>query len=182
MARMIAIGMVCVSLLPGGCSGVTDPLPDLGPVPDGVFMTDATGYVARRIPDSGTVPRYRFTVITRYENRGTASLFLGRCFPTSPQPVFSVVAAGSSVRSGYEYVWACVGHDKQFEVPPSAVRVDTLHVEGPNTFDGVTHQAIGVTSGRFKLLFTVGLVAGDGVPGAPLPVRLSNEFLVRTSD
>ncbi|MDP1861955.1 MAG: hypothetical protein Q8K82_25065 [Gemmatimonadaceae bacterium] len=181
-ARRIALETLSVSMLLGGCGGVTEPRRDLGSVPDGVFMTDATGYVADRIPGTGSVRRYRFTVITRYANRGAASLFLGRCFPTSPQPLFTVAATDSLVRSGYEYVWGCVGHDKQFEVPPGAVRVDTLQVEGPNIFDGVTHQPLGVTSGRFKLYFAVGLAAGGGVPGAPLPVRYSNEFLVRTAD
>lgn len=182
--RRIALETLSVSMLLGGCGGVTEPPRDLGSVPDGVFMTDATGYVAHRIPGSGSVRRYRFTVITRYANRGAASLFLGRCFPTSPQPLFTVavVHRDSLVRSGYEYAWACVGHDKQFEVPPGVIRVDTLQVEGPNMFDGVTHQPLGVTAGRFKLYFAVRLAAGDGAPGAPLPVRYSNEFLVRTAD
>ena len=182
MPRIMVLGTLGFILLLGACGGATEPLSDLGPVPDGVFMTDATSYVAHRILGSGSLRRYRFTVITRYTNRGATSLFLGRCFPTSPQPMFTVLHADPSVRSGYEYVWGCVGHDKQFEIPPGAVRVDTVQVEGPNILDGVTHEALGVTSGRFRLYFSVGVAAGDGAPGAPAPMRLSNEFLVSTAD
>lgn len=179
MPRIMGLGTLGCFVLLGSCGGATDPLRNLGPVPDGVFMTDATSYVAHRILVSGSIKRYRFTVITRYTNRGAASLMLGRCFPTSPQPMFTVVHTDPAVQSGYEYVWGCVGHDKHFEIPPGAVRVDTLQVEGPNVFDGITHEAIGVTSGRFRLYFSVGSTAGDG---APTPVHVSNEFLVSTAD
>lgn len=182
MARRIALQTLGVSVLLGGCRGATEPLSELGAVPDGVFMTDATGYVAHRIAGTGAVKRYRFTVITRYENRSATSVFLGRCFPASPQPLFTVVHADASVESGYEYVWGCVGHDQQFAIPPGAVRVDTLQVEGPNRFDGVTHEPIGVTTGRFKLYFDVRSAAGDGALFAPMALRLSNEFLFRTAD
>lgn len=182
MARSPVLVTIGLGLVLTSCSGVTEPRPDLGPVPDRVFMTDATGYVAHRIPNSGALVRYRFTVITRYANRGTVSVFLGRCFPTSPQPLFSVVAADSSVRSGYEYVWACVGHDKQFELPPGALRTDTLQVEGPNMFDNGTNTGIGATSGRFKLYFAVGSAPGDGASNGAIPTRFSNEFIVRTAD
>lgn len=188
------VSALSVIVLPGGCGRVTEPLPvseqtpidsqvaDLGPVPDGVFMTDATGYLAHQITAIGTLTRYRFTVVTRYANRGTTTLYLGRCFPTSPQPLFTVVSADLSGTSGYEYAWACTGHDKQFALAPGATRVDTLQVEGPNMWDGRTHSPLGVTSGRFKLFFDVRTAAGDGAPYASRSLGYSNDFLVRAVD
>lgn len=117
-------------------------------------------------------------VLTRYENRGTATVILGRCLPTSPQPVFTVVSTDSTVRSGYESIRGCVGHDHQFEVPPGAVRIDALRGEGPNSFEQGKLTGIGATSGRFKLVFAVGLAAGGSPSNAPAPSCYSNEFLV----
>jgi hypothetical protein len=152
---------------------------NLGSVPDGAFTTDATGYVAVRIPGQ---PRYRFTVITRYENRGVVTLYLGRCFPNSPQPLFgAALATPGTGESAYATIWACVGHDKQFAIEPGEVRLDTLQVEGPNSFDGRTHEPFGVTEGDFRLYFDVRLNAGDGGPDAPDALKLSNAFRVRTS-
>jgi hypothetical protein len=162
------------------CSGITEPI-GLGAVPDGAFTTDATGYVAQRL--AGSANRYHFTVISRFENRGTVPLFLGRCFPNSSQPLFSVnVAESSSAESGYMQVWACVGHDQQFEIAPGGVREDTLQVTGPNVFPSGSATGFGITSGKFQLYFDVRLTRGDGGTPAPAAVHLSNAFLVRTSD
>lgn len=181
ISRLPAFETLGLCLLLGGC-GVTEPQRDLGAVPDGVFTTDATGYVAHRIAESGAYVRYRFTVITRYENRGTATLILDRCLPTSPQPLFTVVSTDSAIESGYDYVWGCVGHDDQFELPPGALRVDTLRVEGPNRFEQGKLTGIGATSGRFKLSFSVGYASSGGSSHAPAPIRYSNEFLVHAVD
>jgi hypothetical protein len=162
-----------------GCNDSSG-LTDLGPVPDGTFTTDATGYVAVRIEGAGSLSRYRFRVVTRFENRTAASLFLGRCFPDTREPLFSVVRAyASDPESGYQQIWACVGHDRQFEVRPGEVRTDTLRVEGPNTFDGITQKPLGVTEGRFRLYYDVRSARGDGAPPVA-ELRLSNEFVVRT--
>lgn len=171
------------------CHSVTEPPgytgpTNLGPVPNGPFTTDVTGYIARLVPGSAPQTQYRFTVISRYENRGSVSLYLGRCFPTSPQPLWSVGLADTS-ETGFAYVqiWACVGHDQQFELAPGAVRVDTLQILGPNAFDHNTHQPLnGITNGQFCLYYDVRLAPGDGAASAPMSVRLSNAFVVRTSN
>src|SRR4249919_3890048 len=90
-----AIAAIVSAALIASCSS---PLENLGPVPAGAFTTDATGYLAHRLP--GTLPRYQFRIIGRFENRGTSTVYLGRCFPNSPQPLFSVVST-TTVESGY---------------------------------------------------------------------------------
>jgi hypothetical protein len=173
--RIASVGCILVA----SCDTPTEPLRDLGPVPDGAFTTDATGYVARRIYGSGDASIYRFTLISRFENRGAVSLYLGRCFPNSPQPLFTVVLADSpSKASGFEQFWACVGHDKQFEILPGGVRIDTLQVVGPNAFDGRTQKPFGPTEGQFRLYFDVRLTLGDGAMPAPESIRVSNAFVV----
>jgi hypothetical protein len=91
------------------------------------------------------------------------------------------VADGSPVGPAYDPIWACVGHDKQFEVLPGAVRVDTFHVEGPNAFDPIKQQALGETNGVFRLYLAVANARGDGAPAAPGTLGESNAFSVRTS-
>jgi hypothetical protein len=173
--------MACSVVL--ACSATTDASRDLGPVPDGSLMTDATGYVARTV--AGTRPplqEYRFTVVTRFENRSAAPVFLARCFPNSPEPIYGIVAAdGSATESAYDPIWACVGHNNQFQILPGAVRVDTFLVRGPNAFDEIKQQALGVTAGVFRLTLFVASVPGDGAPAAPGSLGISNAFVVRTS-
>ena len=170
------LGLSAASLL--SCGIFTVPSGDFGPVPDGAFTTDATSYVAVGIPRG----RYRFTVISRFENRGAATLYLGRCYPNSPHPLFGVeLATPTSQKSAYSGIFACVGHDKQFAIQPGVVRIDTLQVQGPNAFDGHTHEPLGVTNGEFRLYFDVRLAPGDGAPSAPNGLHLSNTFRVRTS-
>jgi hypothetical protein len=178
--RFWATVAIAAAALLASCSSPAEPsFDDLGPVPAGAFTTDATGYLAHRLP--GSLPRYQFRIISRFENQGTSTVYLGRCFPRSPQPLFSVVAT-TSVESGYSQVWACVGHDQQFAVRAGETRVDTLLVEGPNTFQGGTNTPLGMTEGDFRLYFDVRLAAGDGAPSAPDGIKLSNAFRVRTSD
>jgi hypothetical protein len=158
------------------CASPSEP-PNLGPVPDGAFTTDATGYVAYRLV--GDLPRYQFRIVARFENRGATILYLGRCFPDSPQPKFTIWNT-VPVASGYAQTWACVGHNRQFAIGPGQARVDTFVVEGPNAFQGGTNVG-GVTEGDFRLYYDVRLAADDGAPAAPDSIKLSNAFRVRTS-
>lgn len=151
---------------------------NLGPVPPGAFTTDTTGYLAYRLPES--LPRYQFRIISRFENRTASTLYLGRCFPNSPQPLFTVFNT-DPVGNGYGQIWACVGHDQQFAIRTGEVRVDTLLVDGPNEFEYGTNTPIGVTEGDFRLYYDVRLAAGDGAPTAPDSLKVSNVFRVRTT-
>jgi hypothetical protein len=160
------------------CDDPVEPGGDLGPVPDVHFTTNATSYIAHRLP--GMPARYSFTVITRFENRSAGTVFLGRCYPDSPQPLFSVsIDEPADEASGFGQIWACVGHNSQFELAPGATRIDTLTVEGPNSFDGHTHAPHGVVEGIFRMYFDVRHAQFDGAPAAPMPQRLSNAFRVR---
>jgi hypothetical protein len=174
--RTLAFAALCSASVSCG-DDPAEPLDDLGPVPDVHFTTDTTGYTAVRIP--GTLERYRFAVITRYQNRGATPVYLGRCFPQTPRPLFSVdIVEPATEESGFGQVWACVGHDDQFEILPGAARTDTFVVEGPNAFDGRTNEPFGVTKGIFRMYFDVRTARGDGAPEAPLAQRLSNAFRV----
>jgi hypothetical protein len=176
---VLSRGVICGWLL--ACAAPTEVPRDLGPVPDGSLMTDVMAYVARQIPGSAQPTEYQFTVITRFQNRSAAPVYLARCFPTSPQPMYSVGSAdGSAVESAYGPYWACVGHNNQFEILPGAVRVDTFVVRGPNAFDEIKKQPIGVTDGVFRLSLFVATGRGDGAPAAPGSLGLSNAFSVRT--
>ena len=175
-AKYMRLFILPALLLTAACDASTSP-ENLGAVPNVAFTTDATGYVAQRM--QGSLERYTFTVISRYQNRGAVPVYLGRCDPTSPQPLFSVSLSNGAGESAYDQPRGCVGHDKQFMLLPGAIRIDTLTIGGPNEFPHGSDIGFGVTSGRFRLFFDVRLAPGDGAPKAPAETRLSNEFAVR---
>lgn len=154
--------------------------------PEGSFTTDSLTYTARHIEDLWPgVPIYGFTVITRYTNPTSEPVYLWTCYPDSPSPMYSVVASGGGVSDGVAYnsAWACVGHDRPIRVDPGATRTDTLHLRGPNAFDGVTHRPINsILEGRFQILFGAQSCRTEG----DCPIRSdvltrSTEFTVRTA-
>lgn len=131
--------------------------------------------------------RYHFTLVSRFENRSQKAIYLGRCFPDSKQPLFSVVNADSASSGdfknepAYGQVWACVGHDRQFEILPGQVRVDTLDVEGPNGFNGITGEPHGHVEGTFRLYFEARTKRDERSSSIPYRNRVSNPFTVRIS-
>ena len=119
----------------------------------------------------------REEVVTRFENRSAAPVFLARCLPESPQPRYAIVQAESSaVEPAYDPIWACVAHNNHFKLAPGAVRIDTFRVNGPNAFPGTV--AIG---GVFRLKLFVRAVPGNGALAATDSLGISNAFAVRTS-
>jgi hypothetical protein len=181
MKQLIAaiIGIALCSAVPA-CDTSTEPR-DLGPVPSGSLTTDATGYVADRVGSTG-LGDYEFSVISRFENTTAAPVYLVRCSPDSPRPEYLVSTAdGSEDESAYNPIWACVGGAIPFEILPGAVRIDTFHVQGPNSFDEVKKQSSGRTEGVFRLSILVGS-GGSGTPAVPDSLGVSNAFVVRTSE
>ena len=182
--EVISLTLGCLTLL---ACGASSHLPANHPEPRGhTITTDATDYVARPLGGFGRRQRYHFFVISRFENRGSQSVYLGRCLPDSDEPLFTLVIADSTAtdpRSGsaYSTVWGCVGHDRQFEIRSGAVRIDTLEVQGPNSFDGRTGEPFGRLEGKLRLYFVVRRVPGEDVPQLPLSESVSNIFSVRVS-
>ncbi len=151
------------------------------------LVTDATAYTAVPIVGEGALvhKRYHFPILTTFTNRSADTVFLGRCFPDSKQPMFTVVGVDSATafdyrtEPAYSAPWACVGHDRQIEVAPGQVRVDTLNIEGPNSFSGSTGLASGILEGTFRLYFVAHKGRDERSPRLPFAQLTSNPFTVR---
>ncbi len=146
----------------------------------GVLTTDATSYEARSL--SSVQGRWAFNVVVRYTNPTAQPIYLARCYPNSPQPIYGVQLTDGSNAEGaaYSLAWACVGHDKQILVAPGATRVDTLTLGGPNASDGVTGRFYGALTGRFRIFYDPQGCTGDGACRIMTDsLRYSNEFRVR---
>lgn len=119
-------------------------------------QVDRTEYTASYVRGEGQGSTYGFTIIARYENTTADTLYLPRCLPRDRTPEYGVeVVDDTTEDSGYDAVWACVGHDFPIVVAPHATRVDTLRIEGPNVFDGKTNAPMGRLEGEFRLIYTV---------------------------
>ena len=150
MTRMRWLVVGCAAVL-ASCSGVNEPLS--GNFGEPGLTTDASEYTAHVIDDGFGPSRYSFQVIARFHNATSSTIYLARCYPDTPYPIYGVSAVGEPPSAGgaaYDPVWACVGHDRQIAVPAGSTRTDTLTIAGPNAFDGITHVGIGRTEGRFR--------------------------------
>ncbi len=120
------------------------------------LLLDKTKYRAvcvRGIADACT---YRFQVVARYRNPTADTLYLSRCLPTDTTPEYGIETLTDSTQdAAYDPIWACVGHDFPVVVAPNATRVDTLQVEGPNSFDGKTNAPLGIFEGEFRVIYKV---------------------------
>lgn len=186
---MRRIAFVLLSILGAACSaapervgpGIDTSSSAIGePPPPGVFTTNSTSYRGRLVDSVYKV--YKFTVVTRYTNPTSSTIYLERCYPASPIPIYGVllVSPADSV-SAYSPAWACVGHEHQIGVPPGATRVDTLELTGPNAFDNHTFVGLGVLEGRMRLGFSP-MSCSDINDRCPINVdslRYSNEFTVQ---
>lgn len=146
----------------------------------GAFPTHATSYEARSL--SSVFGWWAFNVIVRYTNPTSQPIHLGRCYPTSPQPIYGVQLTDGSNAEGaaYDQAWACVGHDNQIPVAAGTTRVDTLTIAGPNAVDGRTGRIIGTLTGRFRIVYEPQSCTGDGACRIVADsLRYSNEFTVR---
>ena len=175
-ARALPLLLVSVA-----CSGVAGPEAAAGP-DSGTFTTDAAAYTAKASGSLLGNPIYSVTVVARFTNPGTSTIYLARCYPDSPTPIYGVALVGQTDSWGAAYnpAWACVGHDKQIAVRPGETRVDTLKLTGPNAFEGSTNKGFGVTAGRFKLTYGTQSCTGDGeCPLRDESLNSSNEFTIR---
>jgi hypothetical protein len=117
---------------------------------------DHAEYTATCIERPGNTCSYGFTLVARYENRTADTLYVSRCYPSDPTPVYGVETIEDTAEdAAYDPVWACVGHDFPIVIAPHAARVDTLRIEGPNSYDGKTNAPMGRFDGEFRLLYQV---------------------------
>lgn len=182
--RLLAAPVV----LAAACSSLGEGLgPADGPADDPIarsgepLQTDRLLYDARLVEGEGNFERYGFDVVVRFTNSTDQPLYLQRCYPDSRTPIYGVspADAGAGVESAYDAVWACVGHDRQFVVGPGAARLDTLHILGPNSWDGRTHESRGALEGRFRLTYDIQVCGGASYCPAPRSASMSNAFDVR---
>jgi hypothetical protein len=123
---------------------------------------------------------YAFTLVAQYANRSAAPVYLYRCFPDSPQPIYNVHLVGASepLESAYDPGWGCVGHENQIVVQPGAIRVDTLRITGPTAWER-SGEPIGKLEGRYRLEYQAQSCPQESGCLLPDSGRLSNEFDVR---
>ena len=125
------------------------------------ITTDSVAYTARLVP--GSTSTYTLRVVTRFVNRGRTDVYLGRCFPNSPRPMYIIGAeTQSESQSAYNPAWGCVGHDKQFLVAPGQARADTFDLTGPNICRASPPVCEGLLEGRFRIAFMLRNSSGDG--------------------
>jgi hypothetical protein len=151
-------------------------VPARGPPPGSAGLslrTDRAAYEARYVEGEGNHQRFGFRLIARFENRTGAAVFLDRCEPNSPRPIYSVEPTDPARRvglGGYSPVWACAAHDRPIVVQPGAVRVDTLRIVGPNAWDGRTGERLGPMDGEFRLVY--GFTPREQVRSNAFTIRL----------
>ena len=164
-------------LLLAGCSLLSDSEPSSEQLP---LHTDQTAYVAQQ-ERGGSHPSYGFEVVTRFVNLTTRTVYLARCAPNSPYPIYSVELVDQEDEWGAAYnpAWGCSGHENPIAVAPGATRTDTLHLTGPTiwSWDG-RH---GVLEGRFRLRYRAMSCRAEAGCVLPGDVARSNTFEVTLS-
>ena len=162
-----------VTLIPLACEG--DPT---GPIPElewPAIRTDQTSYHAAYLDGQGNFKTYGFEIVAKYTNLTDRPVFLGRCQPNSPDPMYSVEGVG--FHSAYEGVIDCTEHENHFRLKPGKARVDTLLVTGPQirTSDG---EAWGFLYGEFRLRYFVAFCESGCAELVPDSLTVSEPFLV----
>lgn len=152
--RLVGSGAVLTLL---GCqASPTAPSPVGASTGQVALSTDRASYLAVSDGSDGPYRTYMVTVVSRFTNGLTRPVYLERCYPDTPFPIYGVVPAEGVIEAAYNPVWACVGHDRQFVVKSGATRTDTLRLHGPNGWDGRTHEPFGTLVGRFRLSYSAG--------------------------
>lgn len=142
------------------------------------IQTDADAYVAVCEGKRDNYGTCVFEVVARYTNITADTVYLGRAFPNSPQPIHGVTMAAQEVHSAYDPVIQAVGHDQHFPVAPGQSRVDTLVVRGPNGWDGHSGKPFGALVGTMRLRYQPRTCDGDVYCALPDSLTASNVFEV----
>jgi hypothetical protein len=143
------------------------------------LRTDRTVYNVAPRGEAGVYRTYAASVVVQLTNGMTGPLYLHRCLPDTPYPIYGIVSAEPGLESAYDPVWACVGHSHPIVVRAGETRQDVLLIIGPNAWDGRTREPLGSLTGRFRVSYAVGIC--PEVFGCEVPARFqeSNEFEVR---
>jgi hypothetical protein len=162
----------------GGCSLVGESAPERevgAPI-----QTDALVYTAEYERGEGTYRQYGFDLVARFTNPTDETVYLGRAYPDQPRPDYGVLLVNEDDEwgSAYSGVIAGVGHDRQIAVAPGETRVDTLHLRGPNAWDGRTGERFGRLEGEMRLIYQPQGCRGDGACQLPDSLATSNVFEV----
>ncbi|MHB1194997.1 MAG: hypothetical protein ACYC6F_18395 [Longimicrobiales bacterium] len=164
--------LVIAAWLTAGCTDSLAPGPRDETAP---IQTDRLSYDAKFLSGEGQYRQYGFDLIAKFTNGTQHTAYLSRCYPDSEGPIYQVRGAG--FESAYDGLWACVGHSKHIPVAAGQVRVDTLHIRGPNGWsDGVPQ---GRLEGVFELLYYVWFCADECGDQAPQSASTSNRFSIK---
>ncbi|MBL0180651.1 MAG: hypothetical protein IPP98_16330 [Gemmatimonadetes bacterium] len=133
-----------------------------GPSPDQfILSTDQPSYTAGYIGGSGARRQYSFTLVARFTNNAESTVYLSRCTPDSPHPIFGVSTVAGTEDAAYNGPWGCAGHNRHIAVRAGQTRIDTLLLTGPLGFSG--GLPLGTLSGPMRLAYEVQSCQGDGV-------------------
>ena len=160
-----------------GCSLFTDFEPTADDLP---LRTDQATYVAQQ-ERGGDKPIYGFNVVIQFENKTGRTVYLDRCYPEDPHPIYIVYLIGQEDDWGaaYNHGWGCVGHDDPISVAAGAIRTDTLHIRGPNAWQTYSNQHFGELEGRFSIGYQAQSCRNEVGCELPYSLTRSNEFEVR---
>lgn len=166
--------LVAPLLLSSACGLFTEP------VDRAITLSiDQTRYAPELLGGTGNDRRFAFSVVARFANGSRDTVYLARCFPSSPGPIFGVAMERTTRASAFDGAWACVGHDQQHAIAPNTVRTDTLRLFGPGARSGVSGEILGELSGRMFLSYEVQRCRGDGACRLPKAAQ-SSVFVVES--
>ena len=151
-----------------------------------IFRTDKKLYKAELL-ENLPPEIYGFTLIARFENNTGKDLFLNRCDVDSPHPRYMfklnpTVEIDRSQTPAYNLFFACPGHHNPISVKSGTVRIDTLNVIAPQSWDHATREPLGLFEGTFQLLYDVWTCKTGAGCDLPDSLSLSNEFEVRLQE
>lgn len=149
MSYQNTFAIMVAATLAVGCRTSTEPLA----AGTGALTTDASAYVARPNGQANGTTIYGLTVVTTFRNPAAAAVNFDRCNPLASGTIYSVVLVSPPGASGYNPRWACVGGVSPIVVPSGGTWVDTVHLAGPTSFDGITHEPDGRVDGVFRLVY-----------------------------
>jgi hypothetical protein len=150
------------------------------------IQTDQTEYVAQFDSTLNKQDRYKFPLVARFENRTGVPIYLARCYPNTPYPIYNVrpdngkgvESSSNSLDNPYAAFVACVGHDNPIIVQPGEIRVDNLTISAPNGWSDDFLIPKDKLNGQFRLIYHAHFCRKRYNCKRPDTVQYSNIFTV----